>query len=79
MLIGIDGNEANVDKRVGIGEYAYELLRQFNLKSQISNCASLARLPAARSILCPPIIGKYSRNVPSRPVCVRARNARPGR
>ena len=37
MLIGIDGNEANVDKRVGIGEYAYELLRQFNLKSQISN------------------------------------------
>ncbi len=29
MLIGIDGNEANVQKRVGIGEYAYELLTQF--------------------------------------------------
>jgi glycosyltransferase involved in cell wall biosynthesis len=29
MIIGIDGNEANVEKRVGIGEYAYELLRQF--------------------------------------------------
>lgn len=29
MVIGIDGNEANVEKRVGIGEYAYELLRQF--------------------------------------------------
>jgi len=29
MLIGIDGNEANVEKRVGIGEYAYELLMQF--------------------------------------------------
>lgn len=29
MLIGIDGNEANVDKRVGIGEYAFELLKQF--------------------------------------------------
>jgi len=29
MLIGIDGNEANVEKRVGIGEYAYELLIQF--------------------------------------------------
>lgn len=30
MIIGIDGNEANVDKRVGIGEYAYELLRHFS-------------------------------------------------
>jgi glycosyltransferase involved in cell wall biosynthesis len=29
MLIGIDGNEANVEERVGIGEYAYELLKQF--------------------------------------------------
>lgn len=30
MLIGIDGNEANVVKRVGISEYAYQLLRQFS-------------------------------------------------
>jgi len=29
MLIGIDGNEANVKNRVGSGQYAYELLRQF--------------------------------------------------
>lgn len=29
MTIGIDGNEANVVRRVGIGEYAYELLIQF--------------------------------------------------
>ena len=29
MIIGIDGNEANVDKKVGIGEYAYELLLNF--------------------------------------------------
>jgi glycosyltransferase involved in cell wall biosynthesis len=29
MIIGIDGNEANVTKRVGIGEYAYQLLAQF--------------------------------------------------
>jgi len=41
MLIGIDGNEANVKRRVGIGEYSYELLRQFaelrikNLEFQI--------------------------------------------
>ena len=34
MIIGIDGNEANVEKKVGIGEYSYELLKQFvNLKS----------------------------------------------
>ena len=30
MIIGIDGNEANVSKRVGISEYAYQLLRQFS-------------------------------------------------
>ncbi len=29
MIIGIDGNEANVLEKVGIGEYAYELLKQF--------------------------------------------------
>ncbi|MCL5432839.1 MAG: glycosyltransferase family 4 protein [Patescibacteria group bacterium] len=29
MVIGIDGNEANVQKRVGIGEYAFEILKQF--------------------------------------------------
>lgn len=28
MLIGIDGNEANVKKRVGVGEYGYQLLKQ---------------------------------------------------
>lgn len=30
MTIGIDGNEANVEKKVGISEYVYELLLQFN-------------------------------------------------
>lgn len=41
MIIGIDGNEANVEKRVGISEYVFELLRQFgkykseNLKFKI--------------------------------------------
>jgi glycosyltransferase involved in cell wall biosynthesis len=29
MIIGIDGNEANVEKRVGIGEYAFQLLTRF--------------------------------------------------
>lgn len=29
MIIGIDGNEANVEKKVGISEYAFELLQQF--------------------------------------------------
>lgn len=36
MIIGIDGNEANIERRVGIGEYAYELLRQF-AKLRIKN------------------------------------------
>lgn len=30
MIIGIDGNEANIEKRVGIGVYAFELLWQFS-------------------------------------------------
>ncbi len=30
MLIGIDGNEANIRNRVGVGRYAFELLRQFS-------------------------------------------------
>jgi glycosyltransferase involved in cell wall biosynthesis len=30
MIIGIDGNEANVEKRVGISEYAFQLLTQFS-------------------------------------------------
>ena len=34
MIIGIDGNEANVTKRVGISEYAYQLLVQFSEKYQ---------------------------------------------
>lgn len=29
MIIGIDGNEANVEKRVGISEYGFELLKKF--------------------------------------------------
>jgi len=30
MLIGLDGNEANVKNRVGSGVYAYELLKEFS-------------------------------------------------
>lgn len=30
MIIGIDGNEANVTRRVGISEFAYELIREFS-------------------------------------------------
>lgn len=29
MIIGIDGNEANVTKRLGVGEIAYQLMMQF--------------------------------------------------
>lgn len=31
MIIGIDGNEANVSRLVGIGEYAYQLLKHFSM------------------------------------------------
>lgn len=34
MIIGIDGNEANQVQKVGIGEYAFELLQQFKKFSQ---------------------------------------------
>ncbi|MDE2589538.1 MAG: glycosyltransferase family 4 protein [Patescibacteria group bacterium] len=30
MIIGIDGNEANVSRLVGIGEYAFQLLKHFH-------------------------------------------------
>lgn len=36
MIIGINGNEANVAHRVGVGQYAFELLRQFE-QFKISN------------------------------------------
>lgn len=36
MIIGIDGNEANISNKVGIGQYAFELLNQFS-KFQIQD------------------------------------------
>ncbi|HSD98657.1 MAG TPA: glycosyltransferase family 1 protein [Patescibacteria group bacterium] len=35
MIIGIDGNEANVEKKVGISEYAFQLLLQFYKNSDV--------------------------------------------
>lgn len=47
MLIGIDGNEANVVHKVGIGEYAYELLQQFyGLQLATSNARFVTYLKA---------------------------------
>src|SRR5581483_4950088 len=43
MIIGIDGNEANVEKKVGIGEYAFELLQQFE-KLSLANVQFLIYL-----------------------------------
>jgi hypothetical protein len=37
MIIGIDGNEANVQKRVGISEYAYQLLLEFSKSSGLKH------------------------------------------
>lgn len=33
MIIGIDGNEANIEKKVGISEFAYQLLFEFSHKN----------------------------------------------
>lgn len=38
MVIGIDGNEANVQRRVGISEYSYQLLRYFQSYGSNINC-----------------------------------------
>lgn len=37
MIIGIDGNEANNSKRVGIGEYAYEIIKKLT-ETDKSHC-----------------------------------------
>jgi len=37
MIIGIDGNEANIEKKVGVGRYAYEVLSQL-ANFPIANC-----------------------------------------
>ncbi|MCL4383924.1 glycosyltransferase family 4 protein [Patescibacteria group bacterium] len=55
MIIGIDGNEANNDHRVGIGQYAYQLLRHIhqqdsqNKYSIYLKTAPLPDLPPASS------------------------------
>src|SRR5688572_515739 len=55
MLIGIDGNEANTGRNVGIGEFSFELLKQFekyqgeSIKYQVYlKSEPLAELPEAR-------------------------------
>ncbi len=45
MIIGIDGNEANVEKKVGIGEYAYQLLMEFSKIQNIRFQVYLKDLP----------------------------------
>jgi len=34
MIIGIDGNEANVERKVGVSEYSFELIRAFSQMSE---------------------------------------------
>lgn len=46
MIIGIDGNEANIEHKVGIGEYAFELLKKFE-EFKISNLKFVIYLKAA--------------------------------
>ena len=37
MIIGIDGNEANVKNKVGTGQYTYSLLSQWQKKASVNN------------------------------------------
>jgi hypothetical protein len=41
ITIGIDGNEANVDQRVGIGQFAYQIIKNFKLLSDQKEFNSL--------------------------------------
>src|SRR3972149_7961655 len=50
MIIGVDGNEANVKNRVGSGKYAYELLQQFAKISSYSS-SDLVRLGSREASL----------------------------
>lgn len=48
MLIGIDGNEANIENRVGVNQYAYELLWALSkLKTEHSFTVYLSNEPRA--------------------------------
>lgn len=51
MVIGIDGNEANVENRVGSGVYTLELLKQF---AKIKNCQFLVYLKQKPQTDLPP-------------------------
>jgi glycosyltransferase involved in cell wall biosynthesis len=38
MVIGIDGNEANIEKRVGVNEYAYQIISNLRKLQEIGEC-----------------------------------------
>src|SRR3989338_7117889 len=47
LIVGIDGNEANVTNRVGSGTYAYEMIRQFAKFKQHNYLVYLKEKPLA--------------------------------
>jgi glycosyltransferase involved in cell wall biosynthesis len=59
MIIGIDGNEANVERKVGIGEYAYELLKQFS-KITLPNVKFVVYLKSSPRVDMPPPSSSFS-------------------
>lgn len=63
MLIGIDGNEANVGKKVGIGEYAYELLVQFSKLTQTNDIKFRIYLKSLPRANMPPTSSRWSYRV----------------
>ncbi len=61
MIIGIDGNEANINQRVGSNVYAYELIKAIEQLDQQNNLQIYLRGPALSGL--PPIREKFSYRV----------------
>ena len=45
MKIGLDGNEANIENRVGSGKYAHELIKQFSQNKKYEFEVFLKQIP----------------------------------
>lgn len=62
MIIGIDGNEANVDRKVGVSEFAFELIKQFR-EHQASNIRYRVYLKDAPGAFMPQATESYDYRV----------------
>lgn len=66
MVIGIDGNEANVQRRVGISEYSYQLLKYFQSYKSNIHFKIFLKNPPLNGLPVGNELFKYEIVVPSR-------------